>query len=176
MPATQDISEAQIRESIVRAMSDVFKTMLGRFVQLRTPDAKGRADLGPTPSPAAPPPPKVIGTVGFLGDANGVIYLYFEELFAQQCTANMLGLHETEIAKVGSDQVNDAIGELTNMVVGCFKNGLCDAGYPCKLTIPSILRGINFCIGPISSVQRHVYSFDCRGHRVVADILMKSDE
>jgi chemotaxis protein CheX len=72
--------------------------------------------------------------------------------------------------------VNDAIGEITNMVVGSFKNSFCDAGYPCKLTIPSILRGRNFCIEPISSAQRHVYNFDCGGHRVVADILMKADD
>ena len=176
MPATQDISETQIRESIVRAIGDVFKTMLGRFAQLNLTDGKIRAELPPPSLPRPPPVPQVIGTVGFLGDVNGVIYLYFEEPFAKQCTANMLGIHEADLARVGNEQVNDAIGELTNMVVGCFKNSLSDAGYPCKLTIPSILRGSNFCIGPISSVRRHVYRFECRGHRVVADILMKADD
>ena len=72
--------------------------------------------------------------------------------------------------------MNDAIGELTNMTVGSFKNGLCDAGYPCKLTIPSILHGSNFTIEPISSVTRHIYNFDCGGHRIIADVLMKQDE
>ena len=84
-------------------------------------------------------------------------------------------MSEQEVAGLGDDAVNDAIGELTNMIVGSFKNGLCDAGYSCKLTIPSILRGRNFCIEPIGSAERNVYSFDCGGHRLVADILMKVD-
>jgi chemotaxis protein CheX len=57
--------------------------------------------------------------------------------------------------------------------VGSFKNCLCDAGYPCKLTIPSIMRGSSFSIEPTGSSSRHIFHFDCQGHRVVTDILMK---
>ena len=85
-------------------------------------------------------------------------------------------MSEAELAEAGAESVNDAIGELTNMVVGVFKNGLCDAGFPCKLTIPSILRGSNFSVESIGSAQRHIYSFECRGHRIVADILLKSED
>jgi chemotaxis protein CheX len=83
---------------------------------------------------------------------------------------------EEELNEAGDEVMNDAIGELTNMTVGSFKNGLCDAGYPCKLTIPSILHGSNFTIEPISSVSRHIYFFDSGGHRIVADVLMKQEE
>jgi len=62
---------------------------------------------------------------------------------------------------------------LKYMTVGSFKNGLCDAGYPCKLTIPSILRGSNFSIEPVSTAVRHTYTFDLDGKKVVADILLK---
>jgi chemotaxis protein CheX len=165
------IAESLIRENIVRAVGDVFKTMLGRTAQLRAPGAP--APQQPVPTSATP---YIVGTVGFIGDANGLIYLYLEEAFANQCTADMLGLDLKELAEVGADGVNDAIGELTNMVVGSFKNGLCDSGYPCKLTIPSILRGSNFSVEPISSAQRYVYCFECRGHRIVADILLKSED
>ena len=59
------------------------------------------------------------------------------------------------------------------MTVGSFKNGLCDSGFPCTLTIPSILRGSSFSIEPISSVMRQTFRFECGAHRVVADILIK---
>ena len=176
MPITQNIAESLIRENITRAVGDVFKTMLGHAAQLRVPAA---------PAPGQPAAPlndhmsgsqQVVGTVGFLGDANGLIYLYLEEDFANQCTGEMLGLTPQELIETGADAVNDAIGEITNMVVGSFKNGLCDAGYPCKLTIPSILRGSNFSVEPISSAQRHVYSFECRGRRITADILLKYED
>jgi chemotaxis protein CheX len=62
------------------------------------------------------------------------------------------------------------------MTVGVFKTALFDSGLSCRLTIPSILRGTNFSIEPISSADRFIFNFDCAGHRLVADILMKSGE
>ena len=177
MPATEKISEVLIRENIVRAVGDVFKTMLSRQIRLQSSGANGEDNRWP---PLPPPPPTapshVVGTGGFLGDINGLIYLYFDESLALEAASTLLGMTKAELANGGEDVVNDAIGEITNMAVGSFKNSFCDAGYPCKLTIPSILRGRNFCIEPISSAQRHIYHFECDGHRVVADILMKADD
>jgi chemotaxis protein CheX len=173
MPATVEITESLIRERINTAIKDVFKTMLGREPSFCAPadHVKGAPLITSEPSR-----PQVVGTVGFIGDCNGLIYLHLDLAFAKICTCHLLGMTEKELEAAGDEVINDAIGELTNMTVGSFKNGLCDAGYPCKLTIPSILRGTNFSIEPISSAVRHVYFFDCAQHRVVADILMKSDD
>jgi chemotaxis protein CheX len=169
-----EITESLIRDYINRAVTDVFKTMLGRV-----PTFSAAADLvaGQAPKTAGVENrPQVVGTVGFIGEVNGLIYLHLDLAFARLCTCHLLGMTEAELEEAGDEVINDAIGELTNMTVGGFKNGLCDAGYPCKLTIPSILRGSNFSIEPISSAVRHIYYFDCAEHRVVADILMKADE
>ena len=173
MPATVEITESLVRDYINRAVTDVFKTMLGR-----EPTFSAAADWakGAAPVLVANPRPQVVGTVGFIGDVNGLIYLHLDLEFARICTCHLLGMTMPELDRAGDEVVNDAIGELTNMTVGGFKNGLCDAGYPCKLTIPSILRGTNFTIEPVSSAVRHVYHFDCAEHRVIADILMKADE
>ncbi|MBA4138138.1 MAG: chemotaxis protein CheX [Opitutus sp.] len=177
MPATQEISETLIRENITRAIADVFKTMLGQHSTLATTATQGaEASWPPVPVEGVACIPQVVGTVGFIGDANGLIYLYLPIDFARICTSQLLGMTEAEIDEAGDEVINDAIGELTNMSVGSFKNGLCDAGYPCKLTIPSILRGSNFCVEPISSAQRYIYSFKCGGHKVVTDILMKAGD
>jgi chemotaxis protein CheX len=169
MPALEQISESLIRENITRAVGNVFKTMLGRPVLLQETDAGAGAESLPKMTTA-----QVVGTVGFVGDASGLIYLYFAETFANQCTGHVLGLSDFEMKTAGENVVNDAIGELTNMVAGSFKSALCDAGYPCKLAIPSILRGRNFCIEPMSSAQRHIYRFECGGHPVITDIIVKS--
>jgi len=179
MPAaTQDIPETLIRENITRAVCDVFKTMLHRQAHLKETWVSGGPDDCPPnlrdDSLAASP--QVVGTVGFLGDVNGLIYLYFEGDFARHCTGHLLGMEPAEIDEAGDEVINDAIGEVTNMTVGSFKNGLSDKGYPCKLTIPSILRGANFCIEPISDSQRFIYAFDSEGRRLVADILLKCGE
>jgi len=173
MPATAEITETLIRDYINRAVSDVFKTMLGREPTLSKLESR---DSGAQLANPDGHRPQVVGTVGFIGDINGLIYLHLDLGFARLCTCHLLGMTEAELDEAGDEVINDAIGELTNMTVGGFKNGLCDAGYPCKLTIPSILRGSNFSIEPISSAVRYIYNFDCAEHRVVADILMKSDE
>lgn len=176
MPAaTQDIPETLIRDNITRAVCDVFKTMLHRNVQLKEVCVSGGPDECPPAlrDEALAANPQVVGTVGFLGDVNGLIYLYFEGDFAKHCTCHLLGMEPAEVDEAGDEVINDAIGEVTNMTVGSFKNGLSDRGYPCKLTIPSILRGANFCIEPISDSQRFIYAFDCEGRRLVADILLK---
>ena len=173
MPATAEITETLVRDYITRAGTDVFKTMLGREPQFSTRQAHGPGRPLVAPEDHRP---QVVGTVGFVGDINGLIYLHLDLGFARVCTCYLLGMTEAELDEAGDEVINDAIGELTNMTVGSFKNGLCDAGYPCKLTIPSILRGSNFSIEPISQAVRHVYYFDCAEHRVVADILMKSED
>jgi chemotaxis protein CheX len=173
MPATVEITETLIREYINRAVTDVFKTMVGREPTFSASSTWGK---GKTATPLENSRPQVVGTVGFVGDVNGLIYLHLDLAFARICTCHLLGMTERELDDAGDEVVNDAIGELTNMTVGGFKNGLCDAGYPCKLTVPSIIRGTNFTIQPISSAVRHIYHFDCAEHRVIADILMKSED
>jgi chemotaxis protein CheX len=173
MSATAEISENLIRSHITRAVGAVFKTMLGRSAQLCPKSHQGEVTTSP-PVPSEPSSKvQVVGTVGFLGDLSGLIYLHFDLEFARLSTCHLLGMTAAELEEAGDEVINDAIGEITNMTVGSFKNALCDAGFPCKLTIPSILRGSNFCVEPISSAQRHIYRFDCGGSIIVADILMK---
>jgi len=61
------------------------------------------------------------------------------------------------------------------MVVGGFKNTLCDLGFPCKLTLPAIVRGHKLSIAAIKAATRHVFQFDYLGHRLVADVQIKLD-
>lgn len=178
MPITQEITESLTRENITRAIADVFKTMLGRTVTLTVSATQGNVTgWPPVPSKHNDAPiPQVVGTVGFVGDANGLIYLYLPAAFARAATCQLLGLTEAEVDASGDEVINDAVGEITNMAVGSFKNGLCDAGHPCKLTIPSILRGSSFFVEPIGGAQRYIYTFDCSGHKIVTDILLQESD
>lgn len=166
MPALARISESMVSSNIQRAIADVFKTMLGRSIV-------GVAS-GPNSLPLAGK--VVVGQVGFVGDFNGFTYLYFDEDFAKECVSSMLGMDAREIDGLGNDAVKDAIGELTNMTVGSFKNGLCDAGFTCKLTIPSLVSARDFVVmAPPRWATRYVYLFNSNGHRVVAEVLLKSE-
>lgn len=168
MAATQEINDTVFKETITRAVQEVFRTMLSKEATLLPFEPPGHGS-----SSLALEAAHVVGTVGFIGSINGLIYLYLEASFAREAAAAMLGMNMREIDEAGEDVINDAIGELTNMTVGTFKNQLSDKGYPCRLTIPSILRGSNFTIEPISSATRRLYRFNVGGHRLTADLLMQ---
>jgi chemotaxis protein CheX len=177
MPAIDEISEALVSENIARAVRDVFLTMLNHDLTFDGAElpAAGEKTLE-YPKTRKFSIPQVVGIVGFIGDVNGLVYLHFDERFAALCTGRILGLSEAELAKVDEDTVNDAIGELTNMVVGGFKVGLCEAGYPCRLTIPSVLRGRDVRIEATSAARRHAYRFNWANHQLTTDVLVKAGD
>jgi chemotaxis protein CheX len=176
MPAAQEITKTLIRENMNRAVTQVFKTMLSRMPAVGEVQEQNAEQFWAPPKGRGPVRPHVICTVGFIGDVNGLIYVYLPLPLARLCTRHLLNLTERELEEATDEMVNDAIGEFTNIMIGSFKSGLCDAGYPCMLTMPSVLRGTDACMEPVTSAPRHVYTFDCGGHRMITDILLKIGE
>lgn len=114
-------------------------------------------------------------SVGFIGKVTGVVYIYTTADFAQDITRTITGLPDGEIDS--DEMVNDAMGEVANMVVGNLKAALVDRGMACVLTIPSIVRGSNFTIEATSSTTRRVICFRCKdSHNLVVEILIKPEE
>ena len=174
MSTIQALGEPIVRAHITRAVTDVLKVMLKSRVEAVAPGGPwGEVPPEVTAQLAAP---HVVGSVGFVGDINGLVYLCLPTPFARMATCRLLGLSDSELTDAGEAPVTDAVGELTNMTVGSFKNALCDAGYPCKLTIPSILRARNFCIQSTRRAEHRSYRFTCGSHRLVADIIIKSGD
>lgn len=173
MPSAAPISDTVLRDLVNKAMSDVLITMLSLNSKLAwvSDDHPGEP-----PPPLSQNSPLVVGAVGFVGDINGLIYLHLESEFAKLVTCKLVGLSPEDIEAEGDEVVNDAIGELTNMTVGGFKNALCDMGLPCNLTIPSILRGSNFTIEPATDTLRHIYQFETDGQKMTADLLLQYNE
>lgn len=176
MPAIDQINDSVFKDTITRAVHEVFKTMFSLpAVVIDQPEASDPEANGPDHRVLIDGQ-LVVGTVGFIGDISGLIYLYMSAGFANHLSCQLLGMSLQEIEEAGDEVVNDAVGEITNMTVGTFKNQLCDHGFSCKLTIPSILRGSNFSIEPITSASRRIYRFKIADHVLVADLLMKQGD
>ncbi len=114
----------------------------------------------------------VAGTVGITGAFNGMVYLYSSAPFARQMTCSLLGMKDSEIE--GNEMVNDAMGELTNMMAGFIKSRLDNAGCRCVMTIPSVIRGRDFKIEPVSGVIRKTIYFQSSGGKVLVEALLKA--
>jgi DNA-binding response OmpR family regulator/CheY-specific phosphatase CheX len=111
----------------MRALLRTFQTMLG--VKLET-----------SGSHASPPGDEllVLSEVVFSGKAFGRIRLRLEQQSARLVAARVLGVDHEELHDAA--RVDDAICELTNMVVGNFLSNLADAGLDSKLSSPRVVR------------------------------------
>jgi len=168
MAVVLPISDTHIQDFIIQAIKSVCTTMI------KTPagfvEKTSQADYQ-----GLPPHVYVIGSVGFNGDINGIVNLCIPDTFAQIASGRILGMTPEEVTEGGDEVVRDVIGEITNMTVGGFKNALCDLGFPCRLTLPTVVRGDGLRIASLSGIERHIFQFDCDGHRLVADIQMKNN-
>ena len=87
----------------------------------------------------------------------------------------MMGIPAEEL---GDAETVDVVAELTNMVGGSFKSRLSDAGFSCKLSVPSVLRGQEFQISPPAigdgRLQEQHYQSEAEAVRLV--VIVKKDE
>ena len=141
------------------AVEEVFSTMLSSSVR---PDTQA----------TLPPPgePQLAGCVSFVGLLTGVVRIYTSMVHARGVTCQLLGL---EAKDLDNSMVNDAMGEVTNMIGGHFKSHLCDRGYPCRLSIPSIVRGTNFTIESAPNTTRKVMGFVSEKCALVVEVVLK---
>jgi chemotaxis protein CheX len=155
------ISSADVQKYVVEHLGTVFETMLSAKAVPTTEPDTSQFTLG-----------RVSGSVGFAGKTVvGSVYLHVTEPFACQATAAMLGLPPEEIT--GTADVNDVIGEVTNMLAGGLKSWLCDAGATCALTTPAVIRGTSYTITTNPDVERIQIGFDCGESHGLAEIHIK---
>lgn len=151
-----------LEDLLKAAVVEVFGTMIGLQVQLEPPHAPV-VNTGAT----------IAGAVGFIGRVTGVVYIYAPVELAVRLTEKLLHLSASEIEQ--KELVNDSMGELANMIVGHLKSRLSDRGLSCAMTIPSIVRGTNFQIEPVSSTIRRVFSFRSLEHQLVVEIMLRPE-
>jgi len=147
------------------ALNQFFSMMLDQQVKLLSEqDLRKESNKGgPVVVGSSDPTrgPRVVSAVGMAGDFDGVAYYDLPEELAIKVTSTMLSLEPDEC---GHEFVNDALGELANMVTGSFKNQFVARGLECRLTIPSLVRGSSFSIEAASSVDCYHYSFQAGEH------------
>lgn len=108
---------------------EVFGLMLGE-----------RLDAAPEPAPENSL--DVTSMVGFAGSLCGLLTLRCSSKSAALMTTKMLG---TDGAGAKS-QMEDAVGEVCNMVAGNFKNKISGIGDGCKLSVPTVITGSNYSL------------------------------
>lgn len=158
-----------LRAAVLRTVPHVFETMLS-FNVTPAPVA-----TPPEPAPAAPlSGERVSGTIGIAGETvSGAVYLHLSDTLAQRAAAALLGLGSP--ADADTSAANDVASELANMIGGALKSSLCDAGRPCAMSTPSIVRGQAFAIELPPGLCSETFAFDCGSECLSVDVHLKLD-
>lgn len=117
---------------------------------------------------------RISGAIGIAGETvTGTVYLHLPLQLAEAVTRAMLQLPPTE--PVGDTDINDVIGELSNMV-GCgLKSQLNDADYFCAVSTPSVIRG-SFVVEAMQGATTDQFYFDCLGQRLAVEVHLNLDQ
>ncbi len=143
------LSEADLVTHMVGAVKNIFSTMV--FID-------DLADSYPLDKPVSHFTCSISGMVGLGGDCSGMVGLHIPEELAREVTASMLGMGLDELEDEGD--VNDAIGEITNMLAGEIKMIFSGRGMNVCLSTPSVIAGKEYSVEVVSSGAAVVVPFE----------------
>ena len=147
-----DISAAQIAE----ISKSVWSSMLGLDIQESAPVELPRADER-----------YMIGSIQITGGWNGVVTLACPSTLSREVAALMFGV---ELEKATPSEIQDAWGEITNMIGGNIKSLIQGSS---QLSLPTVAEGRDFCMGIPGVRPRGKHFFACNGQAFVIELLEK---
>ena len=155
--------ELDMKQVIVNSAIDVFETMLS--MNAEQSESVDQSSLEGV---------RTVGSVGFAGDITGIINIHVSNEFARTMTASMLGMDETDIE--GQEEINDLIGEISNIIGGGLKSTYTDIGLICELSTPSITTGSDFMIESLNMTTYDRFAFRVQEHHVFVEVGVKVSE
>jgi len=157
-------------KTVAHSLGEVFGTMLSFSCAFQGGEELSGAQPAMPELGGVPAESVFVGSVGFVGGINGMVYLYLKASFARMASRKMTGLEDGELD--AEEIVADVCGELTNMFAGSLKNSLADLGYSATLTIPSVLNGEELFVMTLGAKRHLRQRFLCEGQAVATDVLL----
>lgn len=99
----------------------------------------------------------ITGMVGLAGTFRGVMAVHLPNNVAMAITSSFLGFEVDEI----NEDVQDAIGEIANMLGGNLKTFLSDKGKDIQLSLPSTISGEEYTFMSQADVEIVIVPFEC---------------
>lgn len=114
-------------------------------------------------------------SVGYVGDAQGMIILILTRSLAERFTCKLLDMPNSEwtVAEELRATIKDTMGELGNSFVGLVKGALTKTYPRLTLTTPDVNRGNLVAVNPAEFSFRKQYHFTAMGSSILVDICHK---
>jgi chemotaxis protein CheX len=141
----------KLKEKIIESTQEIFATMVMMDVAVVDENVESGGKLRDT----------ITGLIGLAGTAKGVLAIHLPFPVALMITSNFLGMDVEEI----NEDVEDAIGELANMLGGSIKTVLTENGRDIDLSLPSTISGSLYNFQPSKDVNKIIVGFETiKGH------------
>ncbi|MBC7961452.1 MAG: chemotaxis protein CheX [Steroidobacteraceae bacterium] len=160
--ASTSFTEEQLAGYVISATQEVFSTMVMMDI----------TDEFPLKEPVSRFKCSITGMVGFAGTYSGVISIHCPVELALKITSNMLGIDCDEI----NDDLNDAVGEIANMLGGSVKQVLSKGGLDIKLSIPTVISGEDYTVNSLSDMDCVVIPFVIENHKLLVGLTLKKED
>jgi chemotaxis protein CheX len=110
------------------------------------------------------------GCVQLAGAWEGTVFLFCSADLASELASIMFG---AQPGTLGNGDVEDAWGELTNMIAGNLKVLL---PRPCQLSLPAVVQGLDYQVVVPGTTLYAQAKLECRGEPVVVTLLEGSTQ
>lgn len=129
-----------LREQIIDSTVEIFTSMVMMDITVSDRNLKEKGTLENT----------ITGVVGLAGTHKGVLAVHVPYPVAFAVTGNFLGIEVNEM----NEDVEDAIGEIANMLGGNVKSILSENGRDINLSLPSTVSGKEYGFHTIKGAER----------------------
>jgi chemotaxis protein CheX len=160
--ASKIFTEEQLAKYIIDATQEVFSTMI----------MMDASDDYPLREPVNRFKCSITGMVGFAGTYSGVISIHCPVSLALKITSSMLGMECDEV----NEDLNDAIGEIANMLGGGVKQVLSKGGLDVKLSIPTVISGEDYTVNSLSDIDCVVIPFKIDDDKFLVGLTLKKED
>ena len=140
---------SEINDKLIESTIEIFTGMVMMEI---TVAGEPMSKLGPLQQ-------SITGMVGLAGTHKGVLAVHFPNQVAMEVTGSFLGM---EVDEINAD-VQDAIGEIANMLGGNLKTILSDRGKDIQLSLPSTISGDQYSFSSQVDVDQVILPFQAPG-------------
>ncbi len=149
-----------MRERIIESAKEIFSSML--MMDISATEEMGAAD-------ALPHVDSISGVIGLAGTRKGVLAIHLPSRVAIAITSSFLGM---DVNEMNSD-VEDAVGELANMLGGNVKSILSEKGRDISLSMPTTISGQHYDYQSNKDAERFFISFGCETGQFTVELQLE---
>lgn len=149
----------EISDKIIESAKEIFSSMVMMEISVS----------GENMTQSVPLIESITGVIGLAGTHKGVLAIHIPNKVAMAITSSFLGMDVDEI----NEDVEDAVGELANMLGGNVKSILSENGRDINLSLPSTITGQQYDFQPTKEAERIIIPFRCDAGEFSIDLQLE---